>query len=173
MLYRLNDRVPEVGENVYIAPSADIIGSVVLEKDSSVWFNAVLRGDNDVITIGSGTNIQDGAVLHTDPGIPLTLGTGVTVGHQAMVHGCTVGDYSLIGIHSVILNRAKIGKYCIIGANALIPEGREIPDYSLVMGTPGKVVKTMDEKAAKRMHAQAMTYIMNGQRFAKGLEPIG
>jgi carbonic anhydrase/acetyltransferase-like protein (isoleucine patch superfamily) len=171
MIYRLGNREAIVEENVYVAPSADVIGTVHLKKDSSVWFNATLRGDNDWITVGEGSNIQDGAVLHTDPGIPLVLGTGCTVGHLAMVHGCVVGDYSLIGINAVILNNAKIGSYCVIGANSLIPENKEIPDYSLVMGSPGKVVKTLEPEAAKRLHMQAMTYVMNNQRFSKLLEP--
>lgn len=171
MIYRLGEREAIVDENVYVAPTANVIGTVHLKKDSSVWFGATLRGDNDWIVVGEGSNIQDGAVLHTDPGIRLELGTGVTVGHLAMVHGCIVGDYSLIGINSVILNDAKIGKYCVIGANAIITEGKEIPDYSLVMGSPGKVVKTLEPAAAKRLHMQAMTYVMNGQRFQKHLEP--
>jgi len=172
MLYQLGDRKPIIEENVYIAPNASVIGTVELKKDSSVWFGATLRGDTDWIRVGEGSNIQDGAVLHTDPGIELILGKGVTVGHLAMVHGCVVGDYSLIGIGATILNHAKIGKYCVIGANALVTEGKEIPDYSLVMGSPAKVVRTMDEDAAKRLHLQALTYIMNGSRFAKELKEI-
>src|SRR5690606_18564025 len=171
MIYRLGDREAIVEENVYVAPSAYVIGTVHLKKDSSVWFNATLRGDNDWIVVGEGTNIQDGAVLHTDPGIRLELGRGVTVGHLAMVHSCTVGDYSLSGINAVILNNAKSGKYRVTGATSLVAENKEIPDYSLVMGSPGKVVKTLEPEAAKRLHLQAMTYVMNGQRFGKHLEP--
>ncbi|MFT7221312.1 MAG: carbonic anhydrase/acetyltransferase-like protein (isoleucine patch superfamily), partial [Candidatus Azotimanducaceae bacterium] len=126
MIYRLGDREPEFKGDYWIADSATVLGAVILEQDASVWFNAVLRGDNDVITIGEGSNIQDGAVLHTDPGHPLTIGKGVTVGHKAMLHGCLIGNNSLIGINAVILNGAKIGENCLIGANALIPEGKEI-----------------------------------------------
>jgi carbonic anhydrase/acetyltransferase-like protein (isoleucine patch superfamily) len=129
-----------------VAPNATLVGKVKLEEGANVWFNAVLRGDNELILIGKNSNVQDGTVMHTDMGYPLTLGTGVTIGHNAMLHGCTVGDYSLIGINAVILNGAKIGKHCIIGANSLIGEGKEIPDGSLVMGSPGKVVRELTER---------------------------
>ena len=144
MIYELGHKRVRIEGEVFVADSADVIGSVVLKQRSSVWFNAVLRGDSDEIIIGEETNIQDGAVLHTDPGIRVILGRGVTVGHHAIVHGCEVGDYSLIGISAVILNRAKIGKYCTIGANALVTQGQEIPDYSVVVGSPGKVVRQID-----------------------------
>ena len=140
MFYKLGERTPKKGDNVFVADNAKVIGDVILEDESSVWFGVTLRGDNDTITIGKQTNVQDGSVLHTDPGIKLTLGQGVTVGHQVMLHGCDVGDYSLIGIQAVVLNGAKIGKHCIIGANALVPENMVIPDGSLVvsfLGCPG------------------------------------
>ena len=140
-----------------------------LEEGASVWFNAVLRGDNELILIGKHSNVQDGAVMHTDMGYPLTLGTGVTIGHNAMLHGCTVGDYSLIGINAVILNGARIGKHCIIGANSLIGEGKEIPDGSLVMGSPGKVVRDLTDEQKKLLEASAAHYVKNGQRYAREL----
>ena len=136
MLYCLGERRVQCEGEYFIAPGAVVIGSVVLKNNASVWFNAVLRGDNDVITVGENSNIQDGSVLHTDGGMPLVVGANVTVGHKVMLHGCTIGDGSLIGINAVVLNGAKIGKGCLIGANSLIPEGKEIPDFSLVMGSP-------------------------------------
>jgi carbonic anhydrase/acetyltransferase-like protein (isoleucine patch superfamily) len=165
VIYRLEERRVVRHGQTYVAPNATLIGSVVLHDEASVWFNVVIRGDNDPIVIGPRSNIQDGSVLHTDAGVPLTLGTGVTVGHKAMLHGCTVGDFSLIGINSVVLNHARIGKYCIIGANALIAEGKEIPDYSLVVGSPGRVVRTLDEKARVRLEASAQHYVDNFKRY--------
>jgi carbonic anhydrase/acetyltransferase-like protein (isoleucine patch superfamily) len=143
----------------YIAPNATVIGSVVLEHNASVWFNAVIRGDNDEIVIGEGSNVQDGSVLHTDPGVKLIIGRGVTVGHMVMLHGCEIGDNTLIGIKSVILNNVKIGKNCIIGANSLITEGKQIPDNSLVMGSPGKVVREINEKDLLRIRMNAENYV--------------
>ena len=140
-----------------------------LQADASVWFGAVLRGDNELIDIGEGSNVQDGTVMHTDMGSPLTLGKGVTVGHNAMLHGCTVGDYSLVGINAVILNGARIGKHCIIGANALIAEGKEIPDGSLVMGSPGKVVRELTEQQKRMLEASAAHYVHNARRYAQEL----
>lgn len=172
-VYALDEYVPQIdSDGVWIAPSASVIGQVVMKARSSVWFNAVVRGDMDLITIGEDTNIQDGAVLHTDEGIKLTLGRGITVGHQAMLHGCDIGDYSLIGIGATVMNGAKIGKNCLIGAHALITEGKEIPDNSLVMGAPGKIVKTLDEGAAVMFKASADHYAGNAARFAKGLKAI-
>jgi carbonic anhydrase/acetyltransferase-like protein (isoleucine patch superfamily) len=169
VLYDLGERRVSILGDVFVAPSASVIGSVVLHPDSSVWFGAVIRGDSDIITIGPESNVQDNAVLHTDPGIPLTLGRGVTVGHHAMVHGCTIGDYSLVGIHAVILNGAVIGKHCVIGANAFVPEGKVIPDNSLVMGTPGKVVRTLDDAAVMGLRMSAAGYVANGRRFREQL----
>lgn len=171
MIYELGPRKVRIEGRVFVADSADVIGSVVLKNESSVWFNTVLRGDSDVLTIGEQTNIQDGAVLHADPGAPLILGRGVTVGHQAMVHGCTVGDYSLIGINSVVLNHAKIGQYCIIGANALVTEHQEIPDGSLVLGTPGKVVRTLDDEARRTLEDSAAGYVERAAQYLRLLHP--
>jgi carbonic anhydrase/acetyltransferase-like protein (isoleucine patch superfamily) len=170
MRYSLGDRHIETRGDFFIADSADVIGSVILENNASVWFNAVVRGDCDVITIGENTNVQDGSVLHADVGVPLTIGSHVTVGHKVMLHGCTIGDYSLIGINAVILNGAKIGKYCIIGANTLIPEGKEIPDFSLVMGSPGKVVREISDAQKIMLQMSALHYVENFKRFKKELK---
>lgn len=172
MIYALDGIQPTFEGDYWIADSATVLGKVVLEDEASIWFNAVLRGDNDVIRIGKGSNIQDGSVLHTDLGQPLTIGAGVTVGHKVMLHGCTVGDNSLIGINAVILNGAKIGKNCLIGANALIPEGKEIPDGSLVMGSPGKVVRELNEAAIKGLTMSALGYVANYKRFRDGLKAV-
>ncbi len=169
MIYKLADRVPEISPDVFVAPNATVIGSVILEPKSSVWFNVVIRGDMDVITVKEGSNIQDLSVLHTDSGFPLTVGKHVTVGHKVMLHGCEIGDYSLIGINSVILNGAKIGKHCIIGANTLIPEGKEIPDGSLVMGSPGKIVKNLTDSQQKLIELSAQHYIKNAQHYLQEL----
>ncbi|MBC3413140.1 gamma carbonic anhydrase family protein [Pseudomonas sp. SWRI107] len=169
MKYRLGDLRVETHPSSWAAPTATLIGKVRLQARASVWFGAVLRGDNELIDIGEDSNVQDGTVMHTDMGSPLTLGRGVTVGHNAMLHGCTVGDYSLIGINAVILNGARIGKHCIIGANALIPEGKEIPDGSLVMGSPGKVVRELSEQQMRMLEASAAHYVHNAQRYAREL----
>jgi carbonic anhydrase/acetyltransferase-like protein (isoleucine patch superfamily) len=172
-LYTLDEHGPELHpDGAWVAPSASVIGKVKLEKNASVWFGAVLRGDNELITIGEDSNVQDGTVMHTDMGFPLVLGRGVTVGHNAMLHGCSVGDYSLVGIGATILNGAKIGKHCIIGAHALITEGKEIPDGSVVMGSPGKVVKQIAEGVDVMLKASADHYVENAQRFAAGLKEI-
>lgn len=170
-LYALGPTRPSVpAEGSYwVAPDAHVIGRVELGEDVGVWFGAVLRGDNELIHIGENSNVQDGAVMHTDMGFPLSIGKGVTIGHNAMLHGCSVGDYSLIGINAVVLNGAKIGKYCIIGANALIAEGKEIPDGSLVMGSPGKVVRELTEPQKKMLEASAAHYVHNAQRYARDL----
>lgn len=169
MKYQLDQHLVEAHPDSWIAPSADVIGKVRLDAGASVWFGAVLRGDNELIHIGENSNVQDGTVMHTDMGWPLTLGRGVTVGHNAMLHGCSVGDYSLIGINAVILNGAKIGKYCIIGANTLIPEGKEIPDGSLVVGSPGRIIRELDAEQKKKLEASAAHYANNGRRYAQGL----
>ena len=170
MKYRLGQSSVETHPESWIAPNAAVVGKVRLDKQASVWFGAVLRGDNELIHIGEQSNVQDGTVMHTDMGFPLTLGKGVTVGHNAMLHGCTVGDYSLIGINAVILNGAKIGKYCIIGANTLIAEGKEIPDGSLVVGSPGKVVRELNEQQKKMLEASAAHYVHNAKRYARDLQ---
>lgn len=164
-------QLPPQGE-YWVAPSASVIGNVILHSNASVWFGAVLRGDNDPITVGPDSNIQDGSVLHTDMGSPLTLGRGVTVGHKAMLHGCEVGDYSLIGIGAVVLNGVKIGRNCIIGANALITEGKIIPDNSLVVGQPGKVVRERDPAHIAVLQMSAEHYVQNWKRFAAELRPL-
>ncbi len=171
MLYSLGDRRVTKHASSWVAPNATVVGSVVLDEESSVWFQATLRGDMDTIHIGPQSNVQDGAVLHTDPGLELVLGRGVTVGHHATLHGCTVGDYSLIGIGATVLNRATIGKHCVIGANALITEGKTIPDGSLVMGSPGKVVRQLDEAAIEMLRLSAAHYVRNARRFADELRP--
>lgn len=169
MIYSLHERRVECRGAYFIAHNATVIGSVVLENNASVWFNAVVRGDNDLIAIGENSNIQDGSILHTDPGIRLTVGRDVTVGHLVMLHGCTVGDNSLIGIKSVILNGAVIGKNCLIGANTLIPEGKVIPDGSLVMGSPGRVVRSLGEEQIRGITASARHYVENFRRYQAGL----
>lgn len=173
-LYDLDGVKPSTPEsgNYWVADNATVLGNVILRENASVWFNAVLRGDNDPIEIGENSNIQDGSVLHTDHGVPLTIGKNVTVGHMVMLHGCTIADGTLIGIGSTILNRAKIGKNCIIGAHSLIPEGKEIPDNSLVMGSPGKVVRELDDGAAQMIAASAQVYVDNWKRFKSGLTRI-
>lgn len=172
MLYSFKGHAPQCEENIYIAPGAHVIGKVVLRKGANVWFNAVIRGDCDLIEVGEDSNVQDGSILHTDVGIKLSIGKGVTIGHKVMLHGCEIGDYSLIGINSVVLNNAKIGKYCIIGANALITEGMEIPDYSLVVGSPGKVIKTIPEETAKLLEKSAQHYTQSAMEFSQSLERI-
>ena len=173
-VYALGDSKPQLppqGE-YWVAPSASVIGNVILHTNASVWFGATLRGDNDPITVGPDSNIQDGSVLHTDFGSPLTLGRGVTVGHNAMLHGCEVGDYSLIGIGAVVLNGVRIGRNCIIGANALITEGKVIPDNSLVMGQPGKVVRERDPEHIAVLQMSAEHYVQNWKRFAAELRAL-
>lgn len=173
MLYRLNERTPELrGEQHFIADNAAVIGTVILENNVSVWYGAVLRGDNEPIRIGANSNIQDGAVLHTDIGIPLTVAANVSVGHQAMLHGCSIGEGSLIGIKAVVLNHSVIGKNCLIGANTLITEGKVIPDNSLVIGTPGKVVRTLTETEIADLHANVVHYVELLERHLHGLHPI-
>lgn len=170
MIYSLGERRLETRGDYYIADNATVIGSVVLGHNASIWFNAVVRADNDVITIGENSNIQDGSVLHTDHGMPLLIGRNVTVGHKVMLHGCTIGDGSLIGINAVILNGAIIGRGCVIGANALIPEGKVIPDGSLVMGSPGKVVKEVSDAQRAILEMSALHYVENFKRYKKELK---
>tara|TARA_B100002003_G_scaffold62274_1_gene57526 strand:- start:842 stop:1354 length:513 start_codon:yes stop_codon:yes gene_type:complete len=167
MLYDLKDKKPKnFGEN-WIAPNAVVIGNVTLEKNTSVWFNATIRGDIENIHIGEGSNIQDGSVLHTDPGYPLKIGKNVTVGHLVMLHGCTIEDNSLIGIGAIILNNANIGKNCIIGAKTLITENKDIPDNSLVVGVPGKVIRKVTEEEVKSVLENAIRYQNNWKKYSK------
>jgi carbonic anhydrase/acetyltransferase-like protein (isoleucine patch superfamily) len=171
VLYRLDElRVQLRGDGHFVADTAALIGNVILEAHASVWFGAVLRGDNEPITIGTGSNVQDGVVMHTDPGFPLTLGANVTVGHMAMLHGCTVGDNSLVGINAVVLNGARIGRNCLIGAGALVPEGREIPDGSLVIGSPGKVKRELTAEEIAGLTRSAEGYVAKAQRYVAGLQ---
>jgi len=165
MIYDLEKNLPEISADSWIAPNAIIIGKVKLEKNSSIWFNAVLRGDIEKIVIGENSNIQDGSVLHTDPGCPLTVGKGVTVGHMVMLHGCEISDDTLIGIGSTILNKAKIGKNCIIGANTLVTENKVIPDNSLVLGSPGKVIRKVTDEEIKVIRENAKHYVKNSKRY--------
>ena len=165
MIYDLEKNVPEISADSWVAPNAIIIGKVKLEKNSSIWFNAVLRGDIEKIVIGENSNIQDGSVLHTDPGYPLTVGKGVTVGHMVMLHGCEISDDTLIGIGSTILNKAKIGKNCIIGANTLVTENKVIPDNSLVLGSPGKVIRKVTDDEIKAICENAKHYVKNSKRY--------
>ncbi len=171
-LYALGEHQPELRGECWVADNATVIGSVVLEHEASVWFNAVIRGDDDLITVGGGSNVQDGAVLHTDAGVRLTLGPNVLVGHQAMLHGCTIGEGSLIGIQAIVLNNAVIGRECIIGANALIPEGKVIPDRSLVMGSPGKVVRQVSDAEAAAIREICARYVERWKRYRAELEPL-
>lgn len=172
-IYELDGVRPEADPESWVADSAVVLGRVKLLKGASVWFGATLRGDNDPIIIGENSNIQDGSVLHTDVGVPLTIGRDVTVGHLVMLHGCSIGDNTLIGIGSIILNGAKIGKNCLIGANTLITEGKEIPDGSMVMGAPGKVVRELSEPQIQMITMSAHHYADNWKRYAKGLKRIG
>lgn len=170
MIYTLGDRqVQLIGGPHFVAHNATLIGSVVLKPNASIWFNVVIRGDNDPIIIGEESNVQDGAVLHTDTGYTLEIGRGVTIGHKAMLHGCSIGDHSLIGINAVVLNGARIGKHCLIGANALIPEGAEIPDGSLVLGSPGKVRRNLSDAEKAMLEAGAAHYVENAQRYLRTL----
>lgn len=173
-VYALGDKKPQLppaGE-YWIAPNAVVLGDVILESGASIWFNAVLRGDTDTLSVGENSNIQDGSILHADEGVPLLIGRDVTVGHKAMLHGCTVGDNSLIGIGAVVLNGAVIGKNCLIGANSLIPEGKVIPDGSLVMGQPGKVVRELTEAQIAGITMSAAHYVQNWKRFAANLREL-
>ncbi len=171
-IYELDGVAPDLGEGVWVADSADVMGKVALAENASVWFGAVVRGDTAHISIGKNSNVQDGSVLHADEGIPLEIGDDVTIGHQVMLHGCTIGDGSLNGIQSVILNKAKIGKGCLVGAGSLVTEGKEFPDYSMIMGSPAKVVRQLDEATVAKLRMSAQHYVMNAQRFAKGLKKL-
>ena len=172
-IYQLGEHAPSIAASAYVAESANLIGQVTLAENASVWDGVTIRGDNERITIGANSNVQEGAVMHTDMGYPMTIGHGVTIGHQAMLHGCTVGDGSLIGIQAVILNGAKIGKGCLVGAGALVTENKEFPDYSLIVGAPAKVVRTLSEADVLGLQANAAGYVARGQRFKTQLKKIG
>ena len=171
-LYALDGHEPQIAKDSWIAPDANLIGQVVIEEAASVWFGSTLRGDNELIVIGAGTNVQENCVMHTDMGFPLIIGAGCTIGHKAMLHGCTLGQNTLIGMGATVLNGAVIGENCLIGAGALIPEGKHIPDGSLVMGMPGKVVRQLDETAIAGLRKSALHYQTNMRRFRAGLRQI-
>jgi carbonic anhydrase/acetyltransferase-like protein (isoleucine patch superfamily) len=171
-LYQYGDRIPSVHSSVFVAPNASVIGSVVLSENVSVWFGATLRGDNDTITLGRNSNVQEGAVMHTDPGLALTVGENVTIGHQAMVHGCTIGDGALIGIQAVILNGAVIGKSCLVGAGAIVTEGKVFPDRSLILGAPAKVVRELSDDDVASLLQGAASYVERRAQFLTKLKQI-
>ncbi|MBC7604515.1 MAG: gamma carbonic anhydrase family protein [Ramlibacter sp.] len=171
-LYELDGVAPQLGAGAWVADSAEVIGNVTLGENASVWFGTVIRGDTDQITIGRGTNIQDQSMLHADIGVPLTLGDNVTVGHQVMLHGCTIGDGTLVGIQSVILNHAKIGKNCIVGAGSIVTEGKEFPDNSLIVGSPAKAVRALTDEQVKLLSHLAEHYVENAKRYQKGFRKI-
>lgn len=171
-IYALAGKTPQIDASAWVAPDANVIGNVVLEEKTSVWFGTTIRGDNEAITVGAGSNVQENCVFHTDIGFPLSIGKNCTIGHKVMLHGCTIDDNSLIGMGATVLNGAKIGKNCLIGAGALITENKVIPDGSLVMGAPGKVVRTLDEKAIQALTASALHYQENAARFAQDLKPV-
>ena len=173
MKYTFEDRKVVCKGDYWIAPDAIVIGSVIMEPNASVWFGCIVRGDDDTITIGENSQLQDGCVVHVDPGVPTTIGKGVSVGHMAMLHGCTIGDGSLIGIKSVVLNGAKIGKNCLIGANALIAEGKEIPDGSLVIGSPGKIVRQLSPEEIRNINSFAGHYVQQFKRYRESFSPDG
>ena len=169
MIYELDGQQPDIADDAYIAPSATIIGDVVLLPESSIWFGAVLRGDIETITIGRGSNIQDGSICHTDPNNPCTVGDGVTVGHMAMLHGCTIGDGSLIGIGATLMNGSSVGKNCIVGAHALVTEGKSFPDNVVIMGAPAKVVREVTDEDRERMRANSDRYVQRAKRYQQEL----
>jgi carbonic anhydrase/acetyltransferase-like protein (isoleucine patch superfamily) len=172
-LYQLDDHVPQLDATAWVADSAQVIGNVELAEGASVWFGAILRGDSEPLRIGKGSNVQDGTVIHADPGFPTTLGENVTVGHQVMLHGCTVGDGSLIGIQAVVLNGAKIGKHCLVGAGALVTEGKEFPDGSMILGSPAKVVRQLTPGQIEGLQRVAKHYVQNALRYKAGLKRLG
>jgi carbonic anhydrase/acetyltransferase-like protein (isoleucine patch superfamily) len=172
-IYQLGEHVPAIDPSAYVTDSANVIGKADIRANASIWFDVTIRGDNECITVGANSNVQEGCVLHTDPGYPLTIGDNVTIGHQAMLHGCTIGDGSLIGIQAVILNGAKIGKNCLVGAGALVTEDKEFPDNSLIIGSPAKAVRTLGEADVARMHGNTANYVERGKLFKANLKRIG
>lgn len=171
-LYEIDGVAPQIAESAWVADSAQVIGNIELQNDTSIWFGVVIRGDNEPVKIGRGTNIQEGSVLHSDPGKPLEIGENVTVGHMAMLHGCTIGDNSLIGIGAIVLNGAKIGKNCLVGAGALVTEGKEFPDGSMIIGSPAKAVCELTPEQIEGLKQSAQHYIDNGVRFKKSFKKI-
>ncbi len=171
-LYQLDEHSPQLAEDAWVADSAQVIGNVVLEAGASVWFGAVVRGDNEPMRLGRGSNIQDGSIVHSDPGFPVDIGENVTVGHQVMLHGCTIGDGSLIGIQAVVLNGAKIGRNCLVGAGALVTEGKEFPDGSLIVGAPAKAVRQLTPEQLERLKHAGDHYVENAKRYRAGLRKI-
>jgi carbonic anhydrase/acetyltransferase-like protein (isoleucine patch superfamily) len=171
-LYELDGVAPQLSTGAWVADSAEVIGNVQLGENASIWFGAVLRGDNETMTIGRNSNVQDMSMLHSDPGSPLTIGENVTIGHQVMLHGCTIGDNSLIGIQAVVLNNAKIGRNSIVGAGSVVTEGKEFPDNSLIFGSPAKVMRTISDEDAARLRHGSEHYVHNAVRYAKGLKKI-
>jgi carbonic anhydrase/acetyltransferase-like protein (isoleucine patch superfamily) len=172
-VYELDGIAPRLAETAWVADSAQVIGNVEMAEGTSVWFGTIVRGDSDLIRIGRGSNVQDASVLHTDEGIPLTLGENVSIGHQVMLHGCTIGDGSLIGIGAVVLNRAKIGKNCLVGAGALVTEGKEFPDGSMILGSPARVVKQLTPEQIAGLQGIAQHYIDNAARYRRSFHKIG
>lgn len=173
-LYSLGERAPQTpsADRYWVAPDANVIGSVIIGEDVGIWFGATLRGDNEPITVGRGSNIQEGVMVHSDPGFPATIGEDCTIGHHAIIHGCTIGDNSLVGMGATVLNGAKIGKNCLVGANALVTEGKEFPDNSLIVGSPARAIRVLDDEAVFMMKASAYKYVENWQRFARDLKPL-
>ena len=171
-IYQLDEHLPQIDKSAWIAESADVMGAVSLAADTSVWFNAVIRGDTETITIGEGSNVQDLAVIHADNGMPVVVGKNVTVGHKVMLHGCTIGDESLIGIAAVVLNGARIGRHCVVGAGSVVTEGKDFPDGSLIMGTPAKVVRELTPEQIEGLRMSAKHYTQNALRFKNGLKKI-
>ena len=171
-IYQLDDLSPAIHDSAWVADSAAVMGNVTLSEDSSVWFGVVIRGDTETITVGKGSNIQDNSVLHADHGMPLVIGDNVTVGHQVMLHGCTIGDGSLIGIQAVVLNGAKIGKNCLVGAGSLVTEGKEFPDGCMILGSPAKAVRQLTDAQIEGLKMSAQHYIDNARRYKTGLKKL-
>jgi len=172
-IYELDGVAPRLADTAWVADNAQVIGDVVIGDGASVWFGTTVRGDTDTITIGAGSNVQDGSVLHADDGVPLVIGENVTVGHQVMLHGCTIGDESLIGIGAIVLNGAKIGKNCLVGAGSLVTEGKEFPDGSMIIGSPARAVKSLSPEQIEGLRQSARHYTANAERFRQGLKKIG
>ena len=172
MIYKLGDKSPQIADTCFVAPSADLIGSVIMHENASVWFNCVVRADNEPITIGENSNVQDGSILHVDQGFPIDIAANVTIAHKVMLHGCSIGEGTLIGMNAVVLNGAKIGKNCLIGANALVTEGMQIPDGSLVLGSPAKVVKQLDQKTKDMLISGAEHYTQNSSLYLAELQQV-